>query len=1066
MNIQLNEPKSDTLTELVRKRQEWVRISKENTFDFESILAGLYSNPSHFIYELLQNAEDAGATRVEFELTHNNLLVRHNGRPFSLSDVDAITGIGISTKRDDVNAIGKFGVGFKSVFAVSNSPNIKSGEFQFSIKDFVVPEFEETFGFAKQTEISIPFNHQVRSANVVYELILSKLDNIDLKTLLFLTNVNEISWKSPATYVEYLKTVEEIESTKHVKKIQLIYQKESNAEFADYLVFQKTIIHNSKSLPIQIAFKLTTDNLGNIIIAAEPDTRLCVFFPTERVTYLNFLVQAPFKTNPNREDIPLNDEENISLINELSGLFAELFPILKKMNLISVDLINILPLSSKYCNDPIYNSLYEKTKDLLKSEAGYLPLHPSGFGSANDVLLPGVRDIADFLNSQDIENLFGKKHWLSTSITIDKTRELRDYVLHILGIQEIEYLDFVRKITSEFMATKSDEWVIELYNKLHERNALWRPAKAGASEGIARHKPIIRLENGEHSEPYDKNGRPIVYLSSPTSTSYKTVKRKIEQSEDARVFLESDLHLRAPDVIAEIQEFIIPKYANTKTVHNIVEYFEDFSKLLSAYKGNLNERRELLLEELRNIPIVLADKNGDFILIKSSNVYLRTEDLRTYFKDHKEILFVSDKLYQHFDNDLLNKFLLNLGCLRSFRRIPIPSKMDSSEILKLRRNNRCTYDSTPKDYSLDGIEEVLNKINPELSFLLWKMLIICLKDFNYWRKADFFCGEYHWKYRYDYTERFPAYFTTLLRNTAWILNKNNIFCRPEQISISEIADEYDQNDDEAEVLITALNFKKDEISEIEERTGGKFISKDEFEAFKIWKSQQKINNFEKEEGWNPQVLPVEVNTSIEEIELTELNTPDLRNQQALKSSTIDSSISDEIESISDTKSGIDDVNKKADQTNMKTDHSKDIGKWGEEFVFNALSNKFTNKGSFTQTTYGGTGVFETGENVELIWLNNEGDVGKGCDFILKINNSASEYIEVKTKVGTAEELIAITGTQWEFARKLEIEGEGEKYCIYLVANAGTSSATIQKLRNPIKLWKEGMLYAHPVNFKI
>ena len=95
-----------------------------------------------------------------------------------------------------------------------------------------------------------------------------------------------------------------------------------------------------------------------------------------------------------------------------------------------------------------------------------------------------------------------------------------------------------------------------------------------------------------------------------------------------------------------------------------------------------------------------------------------------------------------------------------------------------------------------------------------------------------------------------------------------------------------------------------------------------------------------------------------------------------------------------------------------------------------------------------------------------GDVGKGYDFIMVVDDVETEYIEVKTKTGTSEELILITGTQWEFARMLEIGNEGEKYCIYLVANAGTSKATIQKIRNPAKLWKEGKLYAHPVNFRL
>lgn len=46
-----------------------------------------YSDQAHFIYELLQNADDAKATDARFELEKDKLLFFHNGkRNFSISD--------------------------------------------------------------------------------------------------------------------------------------------------------------------------------------------------------------------------------------------------------------------------------------------------------------------------------------------------------------------------------------------------------------------------------------------------------------------------------------------------------------------------------------------------------------------------------------------------------------------------------------------------------------------------------------------------------------------------------------------------------------------------------------------------------------------------------------------------------------------------------------------------------------------------------------------------------------------------------------------------------------------
>ena len=46
-----------------------------------------YCDSAHFIYELLQNADDAKATEVEIELTKDKFIFTHNGKiRFTVSD--------------------------------------------------------------------------------------------------------------------------------------------------------------------------------------------------------------------------------------------------------------------------------------------------------------------------------------------------------------------------------------------------------------------------------------------------------------------------------------------------------------------------------------------------------------------------------------------------------------------------------------------------------------------------------------------------------------------------------------------------------------------------------------------------------------------------------------------------------------------------------------------------------------------------------------------------------------------------------------------------------------------
>ena len=78
----------------------------------------LYTDKSHFVYELLQNAEDAEAKSIKFVQYPDRLEVFHDGKPFTSANLQGLCDIGKSDKVDNLNQIGEFGVGFKSVFGI------------------------------------------------------------------------------------------------------------------------------------------------------------------------------------------------------------------------------------------------------------------------------------------------------------------------------------------------------------------------------------------------------------------------------------------------------------------------------------------------------------------------------------------------------------------------------------------------------------------------------------------------------------------------------------------------------------------------------------------------------------------------------------------------------------------------------------------------------------------------------------------------------------------------------------------------------------------------------------
>jgi hypothetical protein len=333
------------------------------------------------------------------------------------------------------------------------------------------------------TLIRLPFNHKLRSSREVFTLIYKKLENIGLKTLLFLKNIEEIKWQTPSSNGHYLKSSESFQKISNVRKIVLL----SSTVTEEYLVIEKPIKIEGKDLKVEVAYKLGKDKSGKEIIIAEPDSKLVVFFPTEKVTYLNFIIQGPYRTTPNRENIPLEDKQNEAILEETGNLVAERLSVIKNLGYLDTNFLRVLPIKSEE-KEKIYSIISEKVKERFFSEE-LLPTADGRYTKSGDALLARGKELTEFLNRNDIQELFSKTAWLDTNITYDKTRELRDYLIDELEIIEVDFESFVKKITEKFLQTKLDEWMVDFYGRLLEQQSLW--SDRGYSKGILRTKPII-----------------------------------------------------------------------------------------------------------------------------------------------------------------------------------------------------------------------------------------------------------------------------------------------------------------------------------------------------------------------------------------------------------------------------------------------------------------------------------------------------------------------------------------------------------------------------------------------
>ena len=128
--------KKDIIEELFRKRSEYKNPDQaEMTSNLlDTVSSDIYSESQRFVFELIQNADDAAQTddnEVHFDFYKDSLIISHNGQPFSKEDINALTRSGLSTKKADTTKIGYKGIGFKSVFGKSERVTIFSDGFQF-----------------------------------------------------------------------------------------------------------------------------------------------------------------------------------------------------------------------------------------------------------------------------------------------------------------------------------------------------------------------------------------------------------------------------------------------------------------------------------------------------------------------------------------------------------------------------------------------------------------------------------------------------------------------------------------------------------------------------------------------------------------------------------------------------------------------------------------------------------------------------------------------------------------------------------------------------------------------
>lgn len=303
---------------------EW-NINHEDLEAAVSILAeGLYEESSHFLLEMIQNADDChydSASSPTMNITYGNgrLRIDYNELGFTIKDVEAITRVTKSTKVDSATQTGEKGIGFKSVFKIADVVHVNSGPYSFKFDKtkrlgMVTPKWEEFPAEPQRGYTSIMLH--LRSDDEEKDLI-DAMNAMSSKILMFLRRLRTI-WLS-VTSLDGTTWSSSLERSDMTIRGEHITNLRQDGTSSMYIVRKHTV----KDLPTDpkrgdrtesdlcFAFPITEDYMARI----EPQS-VYAYLPIRDYGF-KFLVQADFLLIANRGDIDKSSRWNRALCDAM-----------------------------------------------------------------------------------------------------------------------------------------------------------------------------------------------------------------------------------------------------------------------------------------------------------------------------------------------------------------------------------------------------------------------------------------------------------------------------------------------------------------------------------------------------------------------------------------------------------------------------------------------------------------------------------------------------------------------------------------------------------------------------
>jgi hypothetical protein len=574
-------------------------------------------------------------------------------------------------------------------------------------------------------------------------------------------------------------------------------------------------------LRAEIAFRVSAETGGPRLLtsAASP---LVVFFPTQKETFLGFLIQGPYRTTPARDNVPEHDPWNQGLVRETAALLTGVLRELRDEGLLTVEVLQAMPLdAARFQPGTMFRALFDACRAALAEEE-LIPVAGGGYGAARALKLARGAGLRELLPPGLLGELYGAGEpaaFADESVTEDRTPLLWRYLREEAGVGEVTPDAVVARVTAGFLAAQPDAWIARFYAFLYRHHALWaepgyaEPGYAGPGyqdnrPGPARLKPVIRLEDGSQVAPFDAAGRPAAYLPGPGPTELPTVRRAVAAVPEARQFLEA-LGLTEPDVVAEVLDSVLPRYDGLDVAElDAAQHEADLERVARALDEAPAARRDELLERLRRTAFLAGENaaTGERRLMTPPGLYQRTRDLEIYFDGNPDAWFAADT-YGPWRAQLRGMGVREAVELRARKADLFGYVVVADEFARHERG----VDGFDPGADVDGLEFALAHPSHPRSEFVWNALLI--------PGRQLLAGVVEKATRQEYQdgrrEHVMSVAGTAATASAWLPGPDGTFCRPGELQVDDLPPGFSRD----ERLARALGMGQAVVEEVSRQLG-------------------------------------------------------------------------------------------------------------------------------------------------------------------------------------------------------------------------------------------------------